>query len=45
MSSSNMKLPSDDRNEESPLHQEELLSDKERSQKKRWFNFKMDKKP
>ena len=44
MSSTNMKL-NDDMNEESPLHQEAAYSDKERSQKKKWFSFKMEKKP
>ena len=44
MSSTNMKL-NDDMNEESPLHQEAAYSDKERSQKKKWFSFKTEKKP
>lgn len=44
MSSSNMKVLSEDSNGNSPLHRDEIQSDRERSHKKKWFAFKAEKK-
>eukprot|EP00250_Pteridium_aquilinum_P010691 c19569_g1_i1 orf=619-1884(+) len=44
MSSNNMKVSTEDPKGNSPLHREEMHSDRERSHKKKWFGFKGDKK-
>lgn len=44
MSSTNMKLSNGDLKGDSPLHKEDIHSDKERSYKKKWFTFKAEKK-
>lgn len=44
MSSSNMKVLSDDTNGNSPLHRDEIHSDRGRLHKKKWFAFKAEKK-
>lgn len=44
MSSTNMKFANEDGKGESPLHTDDIHLDKDKSHKKKWFNFKTDKR-
>ncbi|MCO5559396.1 hypothetical protein L7F22_012995 [Adiantum nelumboides] len=44
MSSSNMKISSENRKEHSPMHKEEMLTDRDRSHKKKWFGLKGERR-
>ncbi|MCO5577727.1 hypothetical protein L7F22_031559 [Adiantum nelumboides] len=44
MSSSNMKISSENFKGHSPMHKEEMLTDRDRSHKKKWFGFKGERR-
>lgn len=44
MSSSNMKISSEDIKVHSPMHKEETFPDRDRSHKKKWFAFKAERR-